>query len=195
MRHDRCADDADGQQDAVGIAEPGNHGMIGDLAQIGPRQHGLREIGRADDHNQHRDHRLDGAEPVSLEPQHGAGRGAGEQRSRKQRDVEQELESDACAEELGEVGRYRADLARDPHRIDEHRRQMEATELSQVLAADDAELRRQRLEQHRHQIGEYDHPEQIVAVARTALDIRGEIARVHIGDRGDDGRPHEWHNR
>jgi len=32
VRHDRRADDADGQQYAVGIAEPRNDGVIGDLA-------------------------------------------------------------------------------------------------------------------------------------------------------------------
>src|SRR5713101_2397252 len=39
MRHDRCADDADGQQYAVGTAKPGNHSVIGDLAPVGPREY------------------------------------------------------------------------------------------------------------------------------------------------------------
>src|SRR5260370_29742696 len=72
---------------------------------------------------------------------------------------------------------------------------MDAAELGQVLAGDDAELCRERLEQHRRETGEDDDPEQVVAVARAALDIGGEIAGIHIGDRGDEGRPEERYER
>ena len=66
-----------------------------------------------------------------------------------------------------------------------------AAHLGQIAPGDDAELGRQRLEQHGDQIGEQHHPEQPVAVFGAGLDVGGEIARVHIGDRGDDRRPGE----
>ncbi len=58
-----------------------------------------------------------------------------------------------------------------------------------VPSRDDAQFRRHGLKQHGDQIGDEDDPEQAIAIARTGLDIRREIARVHIGDGGDEGRP------
>jgi len=90
-------------------------------------------------------------------------------------------------EELGEVGRHRRDLADDPHRDDDGFGETVAAELGEVLAGDDAELGGERLEQHRHEIGQHDDPEQAIAVARAGLDIGREIARIDIGDRGHHG--------
>ena len=84
---------------------------------------------------------------------------------------------------------------------------MIAAHFREILAGDDAELGGQALEQHRDDVGEQHDPEQAVAVFRAGLDVGGEIARVHIGDRGDDrgtgkgqtrraspraGRPSTW---
>ena len=68
---------------------------------------------------------------------------------------------------------------------------MVAAELRQVAAGDDAELGRERLEQHRDQIGQQDDPEQEVAVLGAGLDVGGEVAGVHVGDRGDHRRAGE----
>ena len=63
-----------------------------------------------------------------------------------------------------------------------------AAELRQVALGDDAELRRQVLDEHRHEVrGEHD-PQQEVAELRAALDVRGEVARVDVRDRGDERR-------
>ena len=70
-------------------------------------------------------------------------------------------------------------------------RKMVAAHFREVAAGDDAELGRQRLEQHRDQIGEQHDPEQSVAVSGAGLDVGGEIPGVHIGDRGDDRRAGE----
>ena len=72
---------------------------------------------------------------------------------------------------------------------------MVAAQLGQIAAGDDAELGRERLEQHREEIGEQDDPEQIVVIASARLDVRREVARVHIGDRGDDGGASEGQQR
>jgi len=65
---------------------------------------------------------------------------------------------------------------------------MIAAHLREILAGYDAELGRKRLEQHRDQIGDQNHPEQGVAVFGAGLNVGGEIARIDIGDRGDDRR-------
>ncbi len=63
--------------------------------------------------------------------------------------------------------------------------------LGKVVSAGDAQLRRQRLQQHRHQVAGNDDPQQGVAKLRATLDVGGEIARVDIGDAGNERRSHE----
>ena len=50
----------------------------------------------------------------------------------------------------------------------------------------DADLRRQVLDQHRHQVGGEQDPQQQVAVLGAAGDVRREVARVDVGDAGDE---------
>ena len=66
-----------------------------------------------------------------------------------------------------------------------------AAHLGKVASGDDAELGRQRLEQHGDHVGQQHHPEQGVAVSRAGLDVGGEVAGVHVGDRGDHRRTGE----
>ena len=51
----------------------------------------------------------------------------------------------------------------------------------------DADLGRQVLHEHRHQVRGDDHPDEQEAVLRAAGDVRGEVARVDVGDCGDEG--------
>ena len=66
-----------------------------------------------------------------------------------------------------------------------------AADLRQVPARGDAELRGQRLDQHRHQVRGDDHPDELVPVLRAAGDVRREVARVDVRDAGDERRPDE----
>jgi hypothetical protein len=99
--------------------------------------------------------------------------------------------ADRTAEKLGEVGRHRGDFADDPHRQDDRSRELFAAYLGEVPTRHDAELGREGLKQHRDNIGEQHHPEEAVTVSRAGLNIRREIARIHIGDRRHDGGPGE----
>src|SRR5260370_7489905 len=60
-----------------------------------------------------------------------------------------------------------------------------------AATGDDAELGRERLKQHRHEIGDDDDPQQLVAMGRAGGDVGREIAGVEIGYRGDKSRPGE----
>jgi hypothetical protein len=53
-----------------------------------------------------------------------------------------------------------------------------------------SELGGERLEQHRHDIGD-DDPQQLVAMGRAGGDVGRKIAGVEIGNRGDERRPGE----
>ena len=63
-----------------------------------------------------------------------------------------------------------------------------AAQLRQVLAGGDAGLGRQVLDEHRHQVRGDDDPQQHVAVLGAARDVGGEVARVDVGDGGDERR-------
>ena len=43
-----------------------------------------------------------------------------------------------------------------------------------------------RLDQHRDQVRGDDHPHQEVAIVRASREVRGEVARIHVGNRGDE---------
>jgi hypothetical protein len=63
-----------------------------------------------------------------------------------------------------------------------------AAQLGQVAPGGDADLGREVLDQHRHQVGAEQDPQQQVAVLRAAGDVRREVAGVDVGDARDEGR-------
>jgi hypothetical protein len=69
-----------------------------------------------------------------------------------------EDDEDAAAEELGEIGRHRGDLAHHPHHPHHRTRKPVAAHLCEIPPGDDAELGGQRLEQHGDEIGGEHHP-------------------------------------
>src|ERR1700733_3710161 len=66
-------------------------------------------------------------------------------------------------------------------------RKLVAAKLRKATPGDDPELRRHPLKQHRDQVRRQHHPQKLVAVSRTRLDVRSKVARVHVADRGHDG--------
>ena len=174
-----------------GPASCGTTAWKANSAPVGRGDDQLDQVADGDHADERRDQHLDRPEAAALQQQHGVGQGEGDQQAGQQRQAEQQAEADGGAERFGEVGRHRGDLAGDPHGVDQRAGEMRAAELRQALAGDDAELGRQRLEQHRHQVGEQHDPQQQIAELRAALDVGGEIAGVHVGDRGDHRRSGE----
>ena len=64
---------------------------------------------------------------------------------------------------------------------------MGAAKFGQVLASHNAKACGEGLEQHGHDIGHQHHPQQRVAVTRTAFDIGSEVARVDVRHRHHHG--------
>ena len=126
------------------------------------------------------------AEPAAFEHQDAIGEDARDAHAGEQRDMQQERKTDRAAEKFGEVRRHRRDLADDPERPDDRFWKMLAAQFGQIAPGDDAELGRQRLEQHRREACRQHHPQEGIAVFRPGPDVGGEIAGVHIGDRSDD---------
>ena len=187
VRHDRGAEDAGGQQDRVRAGEVG-HEALGRLAGVeADAQRVVQEAQQ--DHAEHPgDGQLEAAVAAVLQREDGEGDDGGDEARGEQRDAEQQVQRDRRADELGQVGGHRDQLGLDPQ-ADGHRpREALAAQLGQVLAGGGADLGRQRLDQHRHQVRGQDHPQQQVAELGAAGDVRGEVAGVDVGDGGDERR-------
>ena len=87
--------------------------------------------------------------------------------------------------EFRQVGRHRRHLAHRPHEVNRWAWELFAAQFGQVAPSDDAQLCRQCLEQHGDQVRHHHDPQQRVAELGTRLDVGREVARVHVGDRGD----------
>ncbi len=191
MRHDRCAEDSRGDQHGFRAVEPRYEEVRDDSLRVRLREDDLEREGN-DDHADHPgDHGLEPAEPVALQGQDPEGPGPGEQAGREKRHPEQEVEAERGAEHLREVGRHRDRLGLDPERDRHGAAEVVATGLRQVPPGRDAELRRERLHEHRHQVRGEDDPQKEVAVLGAAGDVRREVAGVDVGNRGDERRPEE----
>ena len=106
----------------------------------------------------------------------------GDQHAGEQRQAEQEFQRDRRAQHFGKIARRDRDFAQHPQRERRAPRIVFAAGLRQIAAGDDAELRGQRLQQHRHQVADDDHAEQRVAEFRAAADVGGPVAGVHVAD-------------
>ena len=99
-----------------------------------------------------------------------------------QRQAEQQVERDRRANHFRQIARRDGDFTQQPEDINGRARVAVAAGLGQVAAAGDAEARRQRLEQDRHQVGNHDHAEQRVAVLGAAGQVGCPISGIHVAD-------------
>jgi hypothetical protein len=186
VRHDRRAEDAGGEQDRVGPGEV-RHEALDRLAGVEADPHRVVEEAEQDHAEHPGDDELEAPVAPALEPEDGEGDDRGDDPGGQQRDAEQEVQRDRGADELGQVGGHGDQLGLDPQPPRHRPREALAAELGEVAARRGADLRRQRLDQHRHEVRGEDHPQQQEAELGTAGDVRGEVARVDVGDGGDEG--------
>src|SRR4029077_5629028 len=92
------------------------------------------------------------------------------------------------------VGGHRYQLGLDPEASRGAARKLLSAHLREVAPGGETELRRQGLDQHRHQIRDEDPPAERVTVLRAAGDVRREVARVDVGDTGDERGSEEGNN-
>ena len=187
VRHHGRAEDADGQQHAVGAVEardqPG-----GELARVDADLQQVVHEAEEDDAEEAGDRELEAAVAARLQLEDREGHDRGHQAGRERRHAEEQVERDRRADELGQVGRDRDRLGLQPQPEGDGLLEVLAAQLRQVLAGGDAGLGRQVLHEHRHQVRGDDHPQQHVAVLGAARDVGGEVAGVDVGDGGDEGR-------
>ena len=59
------------------------------------------------------------------------------------------------------------------------------------MASDQSQLGRQILHQHRHDVGDDQHPHQQVAIASPCREVRGDVPGIDIRHGRDEGRAHQ----
>ena len=146
----------------------------------------LDDVAPGDDREEDDDHPL---EPVVRLPEDGDEDEAhGDGRTEPERDAEEKVEAERGAEVLGDVGGDAGEDDGDAGDPDDGPRQAPTNVDGERAAGDDAELRRQVLQEDQHQRAERDDPEQVVAELGAAGDVRRPVAGVDEADRDDEPR-------
>ncbi len=96
-----------------------------------------------------------------------------EQTCGEERDAEEQIQGERRPDELRQVGSHRYDLRLHPQPQGDESREALAADLGEVLAGGDPQLGRHRLDEHRHQVGAEDHPQQEIAKLRPDRDVGG----------------------
>ena len=190
VRHDRGAEDAGRQQHRVRALEAGDE-ALGGLAGVEADAQRVVEEAEDDEPEQAGDDGLEAPVALGLQPEDREGDDGGDEPGLEERHVEEQVQRDGGADELGEVGRHGDQLGLDPQPPRDRPREVIAAQLGEVAPGRDADLGREVLDQHRHEVGAEQHPQQQVAVLGAAGDVRGEVAGVDVGDAGDEGRPEQ----
>ena len=156
--------------------------------RIDADQQQVVEEAAEDDQQEAGDRELEAPVAARLQPEDRERDDRGDQAGGERRDAEQQVERDRGADELRQVGGDRDRLGLQPEPERDRLLEVLAAQLRQVAPGRDARLRRQVLHEHRHQVRGDDHPHEHVAVLGAARDVGGEVARIDVGDGGDEGR-------
>ena len=192
MRHDRRAENGCREQHRTAVLEP-RHEAGDDSGRIGRRDdHAIGEADR-DDREQADDDELEGARSApGLDEQQDDGDGACDDPTDQEGKVEQQVERDGAADHLCDVGRHGDEFGLQPVRpAGPSVADAVAQCLGQAAARDDPELRREVLDQPRHDIAEHHDPHEQVAVRRAGGHVARHIAGVEVRDPCDEGRSDE----
>ena len=141
--------------------------------------------------NQRQDDGLDVAKAAVLQIQHEKHVGRRQAHAPQQRNAEQQLQRNGRAEHFGEVAGGDRDLADDPEREGRSLGVGIAAGLREIASAGDAEPRRERLQQNRHEVRQHDDAEQRVAELCAARDVGRPVAGIHVADGHEVSRPCE----
>ena len=107
----------------------------------------------------------------------------------KQRQAEQQIEGDGTADHFGQIGGDGDDLGLHEEHEPTAVAHALAKDFRQALACDDAQLGGLVLDQYAHAVGDYEHPDQQIAISCAGSDVGGHVTRIHIGYGRHESRP------
>ena len=140
VRHHGRADDADRERQRGGVGQDRRRHAAGGLAPVDRRDQELDEVAEADGRDEGADDEFDRPEAPALEMEDGEGQERDDDHADHHRNVEEQRKADRSADEFGEVGRHRGELADAPEGVDDRLRQPVAAHFGEVAPRHDAEL-------------------------------------------------------
>lgn len=186
--HDGRAEDAGGEVDGMGVGKARHRHSRDNGHRLGMAEQELGDVAHRDSAEHAADDEFERLKAAALEGEQQPAERRGAQGSFQEGHPEQELEPQGGADELGQVGRDRQDFGLEPVQVGTPGRQVIADQRRQAGARGEAELRREQLNQHGHQVRPEDDPEQRIAVFGARLDVGGVVPGIDVADRGDEGR-------
>ena len=190
VRHDRRAEDADGQQQLSLPANWGTTACLADRAERRVARAELDQVADGDHADDRGDHRLERAEAEALQredrrrPRCRSGSPPGRAGSRTAAGSQRR----ARGTRRGRSPSRRLGLDPEP---DDVRRENSSRHTSADSAPWRFRASPRGLDQHRHQVRGDDHPDQRVAELGAAGDVGREVARIDVRHAGDECRPEE----
>src|ERR687897_157776 len=158
VRHDRGAKNSGRQKHALGPGEPRREEPGEYPISLGLGVEHLEGEGDDDDPYHGRDDGLQRPEASSLQIEYPESPDGRKQPGGEQRYPEEQVQGQRSPYELRQVRRHRYDLGLDPEQERYRARKTCPANLGQILARRDPQLRRHRLDEHGHEVGDEDHP-------------------------------------
>ena len=200
MRHHRRAQHRYRQVQARAIHHR-HHYMQADLVPSRMHQENLDRITDTDHHDEHHDDRFQFAKAEAVERENAEHADCGchsrqQQHFRpphscsQQARTQQQVETQRRAQKLRQVCREGRKLGRHPKKNRHAPRKVVAAILRQRSSGRNSQLGRKVLDQDCHGIRPQQNPQQLVAKARPAIQVRNEITRIDIGNARHKRRPH-----
>ena len=137
---------------------------------------------RGDGANQRNDESFYEAETAALQGKNEENVEPGDEHARQERQAEEQLQGDGRAQNFGEIAGGNGQFANHPKNQRGASRIVLAASLGEVPAGGNAKLRRERLQEHGHQIAQQDDAEKRVAEFRAATQVGSPVAGVHVAD-------------
>ena len=147
------------------------------------------QVAPADNPNQRHHHRFQIAEAFVLEIENGQHVKRRQADSQQQGNVKKQVEGDGGANDFRQVACGDGDFAEHPENDARAPRIAGLAGLRQVHLRGDPQARRQRLNQNRNEVGNHQYGNELIGETRSAGDVRGPIAGVHVTDRHEKTRP------
>ena len=122
----------------------------------------------------------------ALEPQQNRRHQPDYATAQEQRQAEQQPQCDRPADHFSEISGDGNDLGLHEKHVSAGITHPLPQDLRQGFPCDNTKLRALILDEYAHQIRHNQHPNQQIAVSGSRRDIRRDIARINIGDRGDE---------
>ena len=115
----------------------------------------------------------------------------GDHAADQQRQIEQQVQRDRAADDLGEIGCHGDQFGLQPVGDPGRGAGVVGDGFGQRASGDQAELGRQVLHEAGHGVGHDDDPHQQEAELRAGADVGRDIAGIDVGDGGDERRPEQ----